>query len=221
MKIETYAANGVEFESQYWSEMYANDDESIIDGVVNAREHALYLKAILTLQDIEVNSLGDFGFGLGVLLKAIVPIFPITKIVAIDPSLYSVNKLIQSRWAKEQNIAIHHASLPEFHSEYLYKHPLDLSICNSVLQYVPDKKVEECFLKLSKMTKYLYFCVPTSADYQMMKEEINFMDPYAYSRPKEFYRKLFGKFFRVVSHNLLESIETVPRTKFIFDLFRY
>ena len=41
--LSTGSANGLPFNKDYWDDMYAEDDESVIDGVFNAEGHAKYL----------------------------------------------------------------------------------------------------------------------------------------------------------------------------------
>jgi hypothetical protein len=221
MQVITDSANGLPFDETYWKKMYAEAEDSIIDGVVNAEQHANYIKSVLSLQGVKVTSIGDFGFGLGKLLREFAGVFATKKIVAIDPSIECVNKLRTAKWISKYNIAIHHASLYDFDSIYLQDNPLDLSICNSVFQYITENKVEFIFRKLSRITRYLYFCAPTTNDYRMMEEEVGFVDPYAFSRSREFYRDAWAAHFRSVSLNLLESIELVQPSEFVFDLFQY
>ena len=78
--------------------MYAEDEESIIDGVDNAKEHAKYLKSALTLGEIQVVSIGDFGFGKGILLKEMAKEFKPKRIIAIDPSKEANDKLKKQKW---------------------------------------------------------------------------------------------------------------------------
>ena len=41
--LSTGSANGLPFNKDYWDDMYAEDDESVIDGVFNAEGHVRYL----------------------------------------------------------------------------------------------------------------------------------------------------------------------------------
>ena len=94
-------------------------------------------------------------------------------------------------------------------------------ICNSVLQYLPKNNVEGAFEKLAHISKYVYVSIPTAKDYEYMKKELNFTDPYAYSRDRKFYLKSWKNHFYAVSHNLLESKYTIKKPPFLFELFRY
>lgn len=213
--------NRLPFDNNYWKTMYADDDESVIDGLYNAKEHAEYIKSIFRLQDTEVHSLGDFGFGLGALLQETSLALNVSRIVALDISIDCVNRLMKQSWHSKKDIAILNASIEDYESPYLEKHPLDLIIFNSVMQYIPDRSVKSVFKKLSKYCKYLYFCAPTDKDYDLMKEVMDFTDPYAYSRPLSFYRKSWKQYFTAVGLNLLESRSNVKDSPFVFELYRY
>ncbi len=219
--LATRSANGLPFNQDYWDDMYAEDEESVIDGIFNAENHARYVLELFSLMEIKIGSVGDFGFGLGVLLKEFVKQLKPRRVVAIDPSLESVNGLLKQKWHKKLEIAIKQSTIEEFDSSYLKKNPLDLVICNSVIQYLPSKNVEGAFEKLAHISKYIYLSIPTSNDYEYMKKEFNFTDPYAYSRSRSFYLKSWKNHFHVVSHNVLESKYNVKQSPFLFELFRY
>ena len=63
----------MKFEENYWQELYKKPEE--MDGVGNAQDHADYLKAFFELEGVKINSMIDFGFGPGVLLKKISKIY--------------------------------------------------------------------------------------------------------------------------------------------------
>lgn len=219
--LKNQTANGLPFDKMYWDDMYAEDDESIIDGVYNAENHAKYVYELFQLFEISVKSLGDMGFGLGVLLREFAMRFKPKQIVAVDPSDESINNLLNKKWHKSFNIAIQKSTIEDFNISYLSENPLDLLICNSVIQYIPNKNMILIFEKLSKICKYLYISIPTDEDYKYMKEYLNFSDPYAYSRKKKFYLNSWNKYFSIVSHNLLESKFHVAESPFLFELFRF
>jgi len=194
-------ANKLPFDQKYWKEIYGDGHD--VDGTFNAREHAAYIKSLFRLMDINVHSLGDFGFGKGKLLKAFAEALDPDRIIAIDPSEEMVGGLLKASWIKNYEIAISHSSLEKIRLRYLEKEPLDLLILNSVLQYVstPGPVMD----RLAKIARYVYFSVPTAGDYKRMKKELGFEDPYAFKRSKGFYRKIISPGFRHVSWNLLES----------------
>jgi hypothetical protein len=200
--------------------MYAEDADSIIDGIDNAKEHARYLKSILDLGEISVESIGDFGFGKGILLREIVKEFKPKQIIAIDPSKEANDKLKRQPWIQKYSYKIENTTLENF-KESKIKKPLDLGICNSILQYVPSQEITTVFDKLSRLCRYVYFSVPTKVDYDYMKKELDFIDPYAYSREKKFYLKKLAPHFTIVSLNLLESKIHTRESGFLYEFFRF
>lgn len=77
---------------------------------------------------------------------------------------------------------LYHESLETLKLPKLEKEPVELGICNSVIQYLPDGMIPGVLEKMAKYCNYLYFTVPTNEDYAVMKEEMSFTDPYAFSR---------------------------------------
>lgn len=217
--MKNLSANGLPFDKNYWEEMYLEDEESLIDGIYNAKEHANYLDSIAKMIDLRVLRLGDFGFGLGKMLKEISRKLKPETIVAIDPSLEAVEKLKKAKWHNSYTIAISHSNLQNYNTNYLKENPLDLGIIFSVLQYFPDADVQKAFEKLSQICMYLYISIPTKEDYRQMKKDLNFTDPYAYSRPASFYHEARKKYFEIVSYNLWES-KNVVDSPFQYKLFR-
>lgn len=200
--------------------MYAEDDESIIDGIDNAKEHARYLKSILDLGEVFVESIGDFGFGKGILLREIVKEFKPKRIIAIDPSKEANDKLKEQTWIQKYSYKIEQTTLENF-KESKIKKPLDLGICNSIFQYISNDDVTPAFEKLARLCKYVYFSVPTKVDYAYMKSELDFIDPYAHVRDKKFYIKAMSPYFTIVSHNLLESKIHIKESGFLYEFFRF
>lgn len=198
--------------------MYAEEEGSIIDGIHNAKDHAAYIYHTLKLADFAVKTLADFGFGKGILLKEFASKFKPSKILALDPSREMVEELKKSSWIRKYNSKIIHATLQDY--DHKKGKPFDLVICNSILQYIPDKEVSEVFKKLSLLAKYVYFAVPTERDYEYMKREMDFVDPYAFNRPKEFYVKAISPYFTGVSLNLLESRALIKESGFVYEFFR-
>jgi len=215
------SANGEPFEDNYWKQMYVEDKGSVIDGMFNAKEHANYALQFFKLIEVEIKRLGDFGFGLGVLLEEFAYSFKPNFIVALDPSKYCVERLLKQKWHKKFNLVVHHQNFQDFKTDYLENEPLDLVILNSVLQYFPSSRFEEQIAKLSKICKYLYVTVPTKKDYKKMKEDLNFIDPYAYSRSAKFYKKAFEKYFSFISYNIMVSRKSSFEKPFLYELFFY
>jgi hypothetical protein len=208
------------FDKKYWDEMYAKEDDAIIDGLDNAKEHAKYLKSILDLAQIPVLTLADFGFGKGILLREIANKFKPKRIIAIDPSLEAIVNLKKQKWIQNSKTTILHTTIQDIPISKIPK-TLDLGIFNSILQYIPEKEINPVIKKLSLACKYLYFSVPTSVDYSMMRKEFGFVDPYAFSRTKSFYLKALSPYFTIVSCNLLESKIHIKDSGFSFELFKF
>ena len=200
--------------------MYAEEDESIIDGVDNAKEHAKYLKSVLNLGEISVASIGDFGFGKGILLKEMAKEFKPERIIAIDPSKEANDRLKKERWIKQFHLTIKRTTLENLDESKIRK-PLDLGICNSIFQYIPTDTVSFAFAKLSRLCKYVYFSVPTKVDYEYMQSELDFIDPYASIRDKKFYLESMNPHFTIVSLNLLESKIHTRDSGFLYEFFRF
>ena len=57
------------FSKEYWDVNYADPEE--MDNIVNAKEHAQYLKAIIGLEYVDISSVVDLGFGLGFLFEEV------------------------------------------------------------------------------------------------------------------------------------------------------
>lgn len=200
--------------------MYAEDEESIIDGIDNAKEHAKYLKAVLKLGEISVTSIGDFGFGKGILLKEIANQLKPQRIIAIDPSKEANDKLKNQKWIQKYSYQIKQTTLEQFEEKNISL-PLDIGICNSVFQYIASKNISTAFEKLARLCRYVYFSVPTKVDYAYMQKELDFIDPYSNIRNKNFYLKSMSSHFTIVSLNLLESKLYAKESGFLYEFFRF
>lgn len=212
----TLGANGLPFEMAYWRDIYGSGAD--VDATFNAKEHARYARSILSLMEINVNSIADFGFGKAILLKEMVKIFKPGRIMAIDPSEQMLDELLAQKWIRAWNISILNTTVQELDLSYFVYLPVDLGICNSVVQYIQGD-LRPVFEKLHKIVKYLYFSVPTKNDYIRMKKDIYFEDPYAYVRTKKQYLKMLKPYFRRVSFNLLES-RLISDFRFTDELFK-
>ncbi|WP_086005151.1 class I SAM-dependent methyltransferase [Leptospira alstonii] len=212
----TLGANGLPFETAYWRDIYGSGTD--VDATFNAKEHARYAKSILNLMEIDVNSVADFGFGKGILLKEMVKIFKPGRVLAIDPSEQMLDELLVQKWIRSWNISVLNTTVQELDLSYFVHLPFDLGICNSVVQYIKGD-LKSVFEKLHKIVKYLYFSVPTKDDYIRMKKDIHFEDPYAYVRTKKQYLKVIEPYFRRVGFNLLES-RLVGDSRFTDELFK-
>ncbi|MCG9876131.1 MAG: class I SAM-dependent methyltransferase [Leptospiraceae bacterium] len=212
------ANKGLVMDEKYWNTLYGETYD--IDGVFNAKKHASYVKSLLTLMETKVQSLGDFGFGKAALLREFVKALKPARVIAVEPSPERVEELRTKPWIQNVHIQIHNSTLQDFNPPYLKYAPLDLIICNSVFQYMEDGDIKKVTEKLSKSTRFLYFTVPTKKDYERMKKQIAFSDPYAFVRSTEFYRRILSKHFNFVGYNLLESKYQNPPV-FEEELFKF
>ncbi|MFB5651246.1 class I SAM-dependent methyltransferase [Leptospira wolffii] len=211
-----YGANGQPFETNYWKEIYGSGKD--VDASFNAKEHARYIKSLFDLMQIQPRSIADFGFGKGLLLKEFVKAFEPRRVFAVDPSEEMIDQIAKQKWIRGYNLSFLHSTIQDLEMKYFTSAPFDLGICNSVVQYIPDKELPKVFEKLHTIVQYLYFTVPTKNDYDRMKKEIYFVDPYAHQRSKKYYEKLIRPYFRRVAFNLLES-RIVKDTQFCDELF--
>ncbi|MCZ8343760.1 MAG: class I SAM-dependent methyltransferase [Leptospira sp.] len=196
--------NGKGFNEEYWVEIYGTGLD--VDGSYNAKEHASYLHSLFKLMEIPVYRIADFGFGKGILLREFVRAFSPVKVYAVDASKDAFEELKKKDWVrKSDKYHIYNQNLETFELAKLEKTPVELGICNSVLQYLPDSKIPDVLERLAKYCNYLYFTVPTNIDYADMKSEMKFVDPYAFSRPKKKYKKWISRDFEIVGYNLLQS----------------
>lgn len=213
-----FGKNGKKFDDSYWSDIYGNGLD--VDGSYNAKQHAEYLKALFQLMEIPVYKIADFGFGKAILLREMVKTFSPVKVYAVDASKEAYEDLKKKDWVKKSDkYHIYHESLETLKLPKLEKEPVELGICNSVIQYLPDSMIPGVLEKMAKYCNYLYFTVPTNEDYLVMKEEMNFIDPYAFTRSKKKYRKWISRDFEIVGYNLLQS-KWLGEKGFKEDFFR-
>lgn len=211
-------ANGKPFNKEYWKKIYG--DGTDVDGTFNAYKHARYIYNLLSLMEIPVLTLGDIGFGKGILLHEFSKAFQPQRIIAVDPSIEMIKELSGKDWIQQFDIAVFHSDLKSLDIKYLKNKPLDLAICNSVFQYIQNE-TDFLFKKLASISNYVYFTVPTKNDYERMEKDIPFTDPYAYSRTKEYYYIQISKYFNIVSFNLLESKLNIKDSRFCDELYRF
>ncbi|MEM7182384.1 MAG: class I SAM-dependent methyltransferase [Spirochaetota bacterium] len=217
--IVTSAANRLPFEKDYWNLLYG--DTFTIDGIYNAKEHIAYLSSLFRLMNVHVSSLGDFGFGKGILLQEACRVFQPRKVIAVDPSETMVTQILQRKWLKKFEIAIFHGTIETYLVSHKIKKPFDLCFCNSVFQYI-KKDIPQLLEKIAHCVRYLYFSVPTTDDYARMQKKLGFSDPYAYARSRNYYIKALKPHFSFVSYNLLESkYNKKSNYAFTDELFRF
>eukprot|EP01083_Nonionella_stella_P077297 210992_1 len=215
------------FAKDYWDTNY--DDPESMDGVYNAREHAKYARALFELEEINVRSVVDLGFGTGELTRAFVREFKPTRFVGVDPSEHifekstrKIRKTCERVNTKSafKNTDIRswcHTDLPKYFSS-----GIDLGICVSVFQYLSNAEIKKTLPILAKRIRYLYFCAPTKKENRSMRHDFDFSDSYAISRTRDEWYQLLRPHWAVVSSRILESRHFFNdrNTKFSNLLFR-
>jgi hypothetical protein len=186
-----------QFDKKYWDTLYKKEKGVIIEGIDDAKSRAKYLHSFFELEQFYIDSILDIGFGKAKLLKEIYKTFSPSILVGLEPSQYIFHKLL----LKQKSIKLHNLSFLEYNSNRVY----DLGICNSVLQYIADKEMNSFLKKMATFCRFVYITVPTTEEYKLMQTEVRFFDPYSFSRSKLFYKTIIQKYFRIISHSILES----------------
>jgi len=217
--------NGHEgFSKEYWEKNYAEPME--MDNIGNSEEHARYLRAIFDLEQVEINSVIDFGFGLGFLLDEVMKEFLPLRVVGLEPSKHAYTEA-KKRIAKPEEVSkltLKNIDLVTWAKDLKSSDKtFDLGICTSVFQYLKDAEIEFVFPIIAKQVKYLYFSCPTDLEFKRQKVEYDFFDEYSIHRPKEKYLEWIRKDFTIVSSRLLESKHFFndENTEFRETIFRY
>lgn len=206
----------MKFNKDYFDKLYPKNET--IDGDYNSKDHGDYLKALFHLMGIHVSSIYDFGFGKGTLLRDVSKKLEATRAHGCDISTYAYNNLKKKKWAKDFKLEI-----SEIQDLKIPKKPYHLGLCNSVLQYVPEKQLKKSIDVLAKSCKYVYFHVPSDEDYKILKADLNFTDSYAIKRKNKVYEDLLKKSFTFVSWGLLESkkFSTHKNSPFTDSIYRF
>ena len=196
----------VGFSKEYWDKNYSEPQD--MDNIGNAREHARYIQTLFHLEQIEINSVIDYGFGLGYLFEEVLKIFNPYRACAIEPSEHAF-LTAKERIKKPEYVAklkLENTDLLSFTQKAkANEKAYDLGICTSVFQYLTDEEIEKIVPVLSRQVKYLYFSCPTDKEFKRQKEEYDFFDEYAIHRKKEKYLKWLRPHFTFVSSRMLES----------------
>lgn len=196
----------VGFGTEYWETNYADPEE--MDNIVNAKEHIAYIKAIFTLESVDINSVIDFGFGLGILFQEALRVFVPYRAHGIEPSPFAYDhvlnkniKPVESTKLVLENIDLVTWAQKEMKREKIF----DLGLCTSVLQYLTDDEIKIVMPVLARRVRYLYLSVPTDMELKRQIEEVEFHDQYAIHRSREKYLKFIHPHFTFISSRLLES----------------
>ncbi len=190
----------------YWDTNYS--DAQNMDGIGNRKQHVQYVKSIFELEYVDINSIIDFGFGLGKLFESFVKEFKPYKAFGLEPSKYIFNKMDVKRLQVSPNMKISlkntdllsWARMQKKGSRYF-----DLGVCTSVFQYIDSESLLEIIPVLAQKVKYLYLTVPTDKELKRQVCDLDFFDRYALRRSKTFYYKILKNNFTFISSRLLES----------------
>jgi hypothetical protein len=210
------------FALDYWQANYSEPEE--MDGIVNAGEHALYLKHFFGVEYVDINSVIDFGFGLGHIFEAVLKEFIPYRAQGIEPSEHAFKEVKKRaiRPVESTNLKIECTDLVSWCEKNKDKgRAFDLGICTSVFQYLEDKEIEKVLPVMAAKTKFLYFSVPTDKELDRQKSDLEFCDQYAIRRSRSRYLKWLAPHFTIVGARLLESRhfhdeETTPFTDLLF-----
>ena len=83
----------------------------------------------------------------------------------------------------------------------------DWTISMGMAHYLNKKELEYFLKQVARVSKYVYFFVPTKNDILAMRKD-GFYDEYAQLVPKVTYHKLFQKYkLRIISMYILESYQ--------------
>lgn len=193
------------FDDAYWRTCYGQPQR--MDGVVNAKAHAAYLKASFDVVMQPVRSVVDLGFGLGHVLREVLDAFRPAKALGIEPSApafesvrfadlapagvpLKLERLDLLSWCRRPN------------------HPsnrFDLGVCTGVWQYLTDDELEQVVPALATRLRWLYLTVPTDVEFGWQARDEDFVDPYATHRSRGWYRELLSPVWVPVGARLLES----------------
>ncbi|MFA6235990.1 MAG: hypothetical protein WC635_01580 [Bacteriovorax sp.] len=203
-KNKTSGADG--FTKEYWEVNYAEPEE--MDNILNAREHAAYMKAIFALEAVDINSVIDFGFGMGILFEEVLKTFVPYRAHGIEPSKFIYDQVVKRdiRPAESTKLMLENTDLVTWAQKIVAREKIfDLGLCTSVLQYLSDEEIKIVMPVLARRVRYLYLSVPTDLELKHQIEDVNFKDEYAIHRTKERYLKLIRPHFTFISSRLLES----------------
>lgn len=188
------------FSKEYWDKNYS--DLEVMDGIFNASSHVRYVKSYFDVEEMELDSIIDFGFGLGYLFREFLKIIKPNYALGLEPSSYAFSK--GKKLLKNYNVKLREEDIVSWCNKN-EKKVYDLGICTSIFQYLGDKEIAQVLPQISKKVKFLYFSVPTDLEQNRLKKELDFVDPYAYRRSREEYLDLITPHFTIVSSRILES----------------
>lgn len=211
------------FDKTYWDKNYS--EPMSMDGIGNAKEHTRYLKSYLEVEQVQITSIIDLGFGYGHLFREMLKAFIPYKAVGIEPSSYAFKKAKPDklRPVESTDLKLFEEDLVTWCRTERRNNTFDLGICTSVFQYLSDKELKEVLPVLSKRIRYLYLTVPTDVELARQVSELDFKDEYAIHRSREKYQRLLKPHFTIISSRILESKHFFDEESTLFTdlLYRY
>lgn len=192
------------FKQDYWKENYS--EPKTMDAIGNVKDHVAYIKAFFNLENVDISSIADLGFGHGVLFRKVMKAYLPYKALGIEPSEFVFKKANLDKWkpVPSTELTLLHMDIKSWCLRP-DSHVYDLGICMSVFQYIKDKELKEILPVLAKRFRYLYFTVPTDIEYKRQLEDHEFSDQWAIVRTQSQYLKLIRPYFTFVSNRILES----------------
>ena len=130
-KSNEHGASG--FTQAYWEENYS--ELTSMDGIVNAKQHARYVRALMSLETVDVSSIIDFGFGMGYMFKEFLACFKPYRAFGIEPSESVFNEVKNKKLTdiESMNLKIKNIDLITWSEKIAPKQKsFDLGICTSV-----------------------------------------------------------------------------------------
>ena len=217
-------ANG--FSKDYWDKNYS--EAQTMDGVGNAKDHVKYIRSLFHLDQIDISSIVDLGFGPGKLFGALLKEFLPYRACGIEPSDYAFQKFSRRKVkpVNSMHLTLEHIDIVSWCQKMEGSKKakwFDLGVCTSVFQYLSEDEIDYVVGVLSKYIKYLYFSVPTDTELKRQVRDLEFCDEYAIARPRSFYQEKLRPHFSIVSARMLESkVHFDEDSTFFTDLlFRY
>jgi hypothetical protein len=171
------------------------------------------MKAIFALEAIDISSVIDLGFGLGILFEEVLRTFIPYRAYGIEPSKYIFDQVTKrdlrpaesTKLVLENTDLVSWATKKETTKETKRQKIFDLGLCTSVLQYLSDEEIEIVMPIMASRMRYLYLSVPTDLELKKQIEDVNFKDEYAIHRTREKYLQFIHPHFTFISSRLLES----------------
>lgn len=214
------------FGPNYWDSNYGEPET--MDGIGNRDDHVQYMKSVFQLEQIDISSIIDLGFGRAELFTAVLKAFLPYRAHGIEPSRFIFSKANPRKMSpvNSTKLKLECIDLVSWcQHQTTLKRPkwFDLAICNSVFQYLHEDELKCSIPIISKQVKYLYLTVPTDVELERQKEELKFIDTFAFKRSRDFYIKLLAPYFTFTSSRILESRYHFDENSTFFSdlLFRF